>query len=299
MFNQKSLTMIAAILAVGSTILTLPPPPACALDVDPGDYEAAPPGTSLAIGYALFGWNNRFKDKSGDRVPNSSVNSQVGILRLVHYFDIGITTDPQIFIPFGALNNGKLDGTNLDSSFGLGDIIVASTFWLVNQPEERRWLGFTPFIFFPTGQYRSGQVLNVGENRFKEVLQLGFVQGFLDKWTVDLIADTTFYQDNDDGPPDGNTTLSQKNSYQAQAWLRYAIQPDWQVGAGWSGTWGGSVEFGGDSTELATRTQQLRLITQYWPLPDLQLQAQVTTDVWVEGGYQEVFGLNLKLMKVF
>lgn len=299
--KKKLFTIIAAALATVSGSLTLAPHAALALDVDPGDYAAAPPGTNLAIGYALFGWNNRFIDKSGDRVGNSSVNSQVGILRLVHYTDwlLGITYDPQIFIPFGALNNGKLGGANLDSSFGLGDIIIASTFWFINQPEEKRWLGFTPFIFFPTGQYRSGQALNVGENRFKEVLQLGFVQGFLDKWTVDLIADTTFYQNNRDSGTDGDTTLKQDNSYQVQAWLRYALTPTWQVGGGWSGNWGGATELGGDDFILATRSQQLRLITQYFPIPDLQLQASVTTDVWAEGGYQEVFGLNFRLMKVF
>ncbi len=255
MMKHKFVVDLVAGLVAGVGILTASPQTARALDVDPGDYAAAPPGTNLALGYALFGWNNRFRDKSGDSVNNSNVNSQVGILRLVHYTDwlLGITYDPQIFIPFGALNNGKLGGENLDSSFGLGDIIIASTFWFINQPEEKRWLGFTPFIYFPTGQYRSGQVLNVGENRFKEVLQVGFVQGFLDKWTVDLIADTTFYQNNSDSGADGNTTLSQNNSYQAQAWLRYALTPTWQIGGGWSGTWGGAIELGGDSTELRRR----------------------------------------------
>lgn len=299
MRKRKSIMIFTINFAVISAAL-MPTMPAKALDVDPGDYQAAAPGTNLALGYALFGWNNRFKTKTGDRVPNSSVNSQVGILRLVHYTDIlGITADPQIFITFGALNNGKFDGENLDSSFGLGDTIIASTFWFVNQPVEKRWLGFTPFFFFPTGKYQNGQALNIGENRFKQVLQLGYVQGFAEKWTTDLIADTTFYEDNDDYGDRGKQTLSQDNSYQVQAWLRYAVQPNWQVGLGYSGTFGGVQEVDGDSNGAATRAQQLRLITQYFPEPTLQLQAAVTTDVWAEGQFQQVFGLRFRLMKIF
>ncbi|NJO67478.1 MAG: transporter [Rhodospirillales bacterium] len=297
--GRSKCASIASAIVLAAGLMTALPPAAEALDVDPGDYVAAPPGTSLALGYALFGWRNRFETKTGDRLDNSSLNSQVGILRLVHYLDIGITIDPQIFITFGALNNGRLDGENLNSSFGLGDTIIASTFWFVNQPEQKRWLGFTPFLFFPTGKYQSGRVLNVGENRYKQVLQVGFVQGFLDKWTVDLIADTTFYQDNNDAGPDGNDTLEQKNSYQAQAWLRYAITDKWQVGPGYSGTWGGSAKVDGDSNGAATRAQQLRLITQYYPEPTLQLQAAVVTDVWAQGQYKETFGLRFRVMKVF
>lgn len=297
--GTKKQTRYAAVLAFGLVVSSLNAPEALALDVDPGDYQAAPPGTNLALGYALFGWNNRFITKTGDRIGNSSLNTQVGILRLVHYFDIGITIDPQIFITFGALNNGKLGGQNLDSSFGLGDTILASTFWFVNQPEEKRWFGFTPFFYFPTGKYQDGKALNVGENRFKQVLQVGYVEGFTDKWTVDLIADTTFYEDNDDFGDRGKQTLSQDNSYQIQGWLRYAITPEWQVGGGYSGTFGGVTEVDGDSDGGATRAQQLRLITQYFPEPTLQLQAAVTTDVWAEGQFKEVFGLNFRIMKIF
>jgi Protein involved in meta-pathway of phenol degradation len=298
--GRIALNIVAAATAVAINAAIVLPEAANALDVDPGDYQAAAPGTNLALGYALFGWNNRFKTKTGDRVPNSSLNTQVGILRLVHYTDLlGITADPQIFITFGALNNGKLGGENLDSSFGLGDTILASTFWFINQPEQKRWVGVTPFFFFPTGKYQDGKALNVGENRFKQVLQVGYVQGFAEKWTTDLIADTTFYEDNDDFGEKGKQTLSQDNSYQVQAWLRYAIMPNWQVGAGYSGTFGGVTEVNGDSNGGATRSQQLRLITQYFPEPSLQLQAAVTTDVWAEGQFQQVFGLRFRLMKVF
>ncbi|HYN37920.1 MAG TPA: transporter, partial [Rhodospirillales bacterium] len=262
-------------------------------------YAAAPPGTSLILGYGQFAWKNSFYTRSGNEISDSELQTQTGILRVVHYVDVfGITCDPQFFIPFAGVNNAKLGGEHLSSTFGLGDIIVASTCWVVNQPEKKRWVGITPFIFFPTGSYRDQQPLNVGENRYKGVLQVGYVESF-DKWTVDLIADTTFYGDNDDAGDSGNQKLKQDNSYQLQAWLRRALRDDLSLGVGWSGTWGGNVQVGGENTVLSTEAQQLRLITQYFVLPDLQLQAQVRTDVWSEGGYRETVGLNLRVMKVF
>jgi hypothetical protein len=289
---------LAATLFTGAALLTLPAPPAAALDVDAGDYEAAPPGTNLAILYGFFGWRNKFVTDSGDDVDNSNLNSQIGLLRLVHYLDIGITIDPQIFLFYGSLNNGRLGGESLNSSTGFGDIIIASTFWFVNQPEQQRWFGVTPFIFFPTGTYRDGQTLNFGENRYKYVLQAGYVEHFGD-WIVDLIADTTFYGDNDDAGPDGNQTLEQNNSFQTQAWLRYKLSPEWLVGAGWSGTYGGKVEVDGRGNGVATKVQQLRAITQFWARSNFQLQAIARTDVWNRGGFREQFGLQLKAMAVF
>lgn len=294
---RRTVARLAASLATGAALLTAMPP-AAALDVDAGDYEAAPPGTNLAILYGFFGWRDKFVTDSGDDINNSNLNSQVGILRLVRYFDIGITIDPQIFLVYGSLNNARLGGESLSSSTGLGDIILASTFWLVNQPEQQRWFGVTPFVFFPTGTYRDGQAINLGENRYKGVLQAGYVEHFGD-WIVDFIADTTFYGDNDDAGSDGTQTLEQNNSFQTQAWLRYKLAPDWLVGAGWSGTYGGKVEIDGRNNGNATRVQQLRAITQFWARESLQFQAIARTDVWNRGGFREQFGIQLKAMAVF
>ena len=299
-YRQTAITAPVALLA---TLLTGAPEPASALDVDPGDYAAAPPGTNLALAYGLFAWKDEFHTKSGDKVGNSEVDTQVGILRLVHYTDMwGITADPQIFFPYGWVNNAKLGGDNLNSADGFGDIILASTFWPVNQPDKKRWVGITPFLYVPTGNYRNKQPLNLGENRYKLVLQAGYVQGFQalnSDWMLDLIVDTTWYGDNDSAGANGTQTLSQDNSYQTQAWLRYYINQNWDIGVGYSGTYGGEQKIAGDKNGASTEEQQVRAITQYFIRPDLQLQATVRTDVWSEGGFNETFGLNIRLMKVF
>ena len=145
-----------------------------------------------------------------------------------------------------------------------GDVILASTFWLINEPEKKRWFGITPFLWLPVGNYNRNQVLNTGENRWKGALQLGYIQHFADRWALDLYGDTTFYGDNDSFGRD-RSTLRQDNSYQFQTWLRYYITPAWNVAPGYSGTWGGKVEVGGNQNFnlLSTEVQQLRLATQY------------------------------------
>ena len=291
---------IAAALVAGLGALTASPQTAHAVDVDPGEYEAAPPGTAFLIGYGFFDWFDQFRTRSGNSVSDSRLNTQTGILRPVYFVDIfGITADPQFFLIYGWQNNAKLGGTTLDDAHGFYDIILASTFWLYNDQEKKRWFGITPFVWLPVGNYNRGQVLNTGENRWKGALQIGYVDHFADKWAADFYFDTTIYGDNDSFGP-GREKLEQDPSYQFQIWLRYYITPEWNVAPGYSGTWGGKTKIEGEADpKLSTETQQLRLATQYFFTPDLQFETQVRTDVWNEGGYRNTFGLHFRVLKIF
>ena len=295
--HHKSATLACVLAVALSSAATCP---ARAVDVDPGEYEAAPPGTSLLIGYGLFNWNEQFVTRSGNSVSDSHVNTQTGILRPVHFVDIfGITADPQFFLVYGFANNGKLGGDDLDDAHGFGDMILASTFWIINDQEKKRWFGITPFLWLPVGEYHRGQVLNIGENRWKGAVQLGYVEHFAEKWAADFYFDATIYGDNDSFGP-GRETMKQDPSYQFQTWLRYYITPEWNVAPGYSGTWGGYTRIRNESDpKLSAEAQSLRLATQYLFTPDLQIETQVRTDVWREGGFQNTFGLNFRIMKVF
>ena len=39
----------------------------------------------------------------------------------------------------------------------MGDLELLATFWFLNDPESKMWLGFTPFVFIPTGDYDDGK----------------------------------------------------------------------------------------------------------------------------------------------
>lgn len=172
---------------------------AWATDVDAGDYVALPPGSNLAIVYAQFAERDAIYAK-GDKQPGDpGLDSTVFILRGVHYMDIaGLTVDPQFLLPLGQLE-GKGDTHALGKSGGAaGDLILAATVWLVNKPKSNTYFGITPFVYVPTGSYDRTRPLNLGENRWKFVLQGGFVKGVTPKISIDLVGDVTFYGKNND-----------------------------------------------------------------------------------------------------
>ena len=283
-----------------AALLTSSPQATLAVDVDPGEYEAAPPGTSFLIGYGLFDWYEQFRDRSGNSVSDSHLNTQTGILRPVHFVDLwGITADPQFFLIYGWKDNAKLNGDDVDGAHGFYDIILASTFWLLNDQEKKRWFGITPFLWLPVGNYNRGEILNTGNNRWQGAIQLGYVDHFSDKWAVDFYFDSTIYGDNESYFP-SRSKMSQDPSYQFQTWLRYYLTDAWNVAPGYSATWGGYQRIKHEpDPQLQTQAQQLRLATQYFFTPDLQFEAQARTDVWTEGGYQNTFGLHFRILKVF
>ena len=215
-----------------------------AADIDAGDYTALPVGTNLAILY----YQNTSRDElytGGNKVAGDySLASDVGILRGVHFTEIGgYTVDPQFLLPFGQLDAGK-DVAALGKGNGVGDLVLAATVWLVNKPKDNTYFGITPFLYLPTGKYDNGKSLNLGENRYKFVLQTGYITNLTDEISIDLAADVTLYGSNDEFGA-AKDTMKQDASLQLQAFLRYKINPSWDLRVSFSQTFGGETEVNG------------------------------------------------------
>ena len=283
-------TALATLLTAG---------PARAVDVGPGDYTALPAGTNLAIGYLQYVNRGLLDVRGVGQVRDSRLDSVVGIARFVHYTDIlGVRVDPQILIPFGVLYNGRAGGQTLSSVGGLFDPIIAATAWVLNQPDQRRWLGITPFLTIPVGSYGRGRALNPGGNRWQGTLQLGFIQGLNENWTFDLNVDTTFYGDNARAGT-ARQRLSQDNSYQVQPWIRYKLSPTSEVSLGYSGTFGGYQQVNGFTNGTATVIHTIRAAYQQFVTPTLQLQGIIARDISVSGGFRQDLYLQARILKVF
>lgn len=117
---------------------------ASALDVDAGDYTAMPAGTNVGLLYYQHAERNRLY-ANGDKLPlDAGLDSDIGILRGVHFMELGgYIVDPQFLLPFGNMR-AKDDLSALGSDSGTGDLMLAATVWLVNQPEQRRYFGISP-----------------------------------------------------------------------------------------------------------------------------------------------------------
>ncbi|KTB95212.1 hypothetical protein AO073_15290 [Pseudomonas syringae ICMP 11293] len=288
---------------LGVLALALSSTKAMAVDVNAGDYTALPAGTNVAALYQQYSHSDRFNaDGGADSTRQTSLKSNIGILRLIHFADIGgITVDPQILLPFGHVYNARIGGQSLGSASGMADPIVGATFWLVNQPSARvsgRYFGITPLLYLPWGRYDRHDAVNLGENRFKGDLQLGWVEPLLGRFSIELYGDAVVYGHNDD-TGSGRQTLKQDPTYQLQSNLRYDFNPTQRVALGYSASTGGKQYLDGDYTGQKTEVQQVRLEFQQMVGQRVQLSAQLTHDVRTVGGFKEDVGINLRTLLVF
>lgn len=271
---------------------------ASAFDVDAGDYTALPAGTTLAAVY----YQHASRDAlyaGGNKLPGSNrLDSDVGILRGVHFMNVGgFIIDPQFLLPFGSLK-GKDSLASLGQETGVGDLVLASTLWLVNKPETSTYFGITPFLQLPTGDYDKNRALNLGENRWRLTLQGGYITRLADKLLLDVIGDVTVYGKNDAFGP-SSAKMTQKAQYQLQTHLRYNLSPSWDVRLGLSHVAGGETEVNNVAQSDRQRTTKFTVGSAYFITPTVQVLANYGRDASVENGFREENRLNLRLLTLF
>lgn len=272
--------------------------PATALDVDAGDYTALPPGTNLGLLYYQHAERKKLYSGGDAVLSNAQLDSDVGILRGVHYTSLGgYTVDPQFLLPFGRLEAGG-DINALGSTDGVGDLILAMTVWVHNDPKNKSYFGITPFVWAPTGSYDKNRALNLGENRWKAALQFGYITPLSDHVTLDLVGDATWYGKNDAFGP-ASATLKQDIAYQVQTHFRYSLSDATYLGFLYSHTWGGETEVNGVKQNDRLSTGKIAFTVGHFFVPTVQGLVSAGRDVTVENGFKEDWRLNLRLLKVF
>ncbi len=266
-----------------------------AVDLDAGDYDYAPSGTNLAMLYyqhasrdSLYNGNNRVSD-------NVELKSDIGIARYVHYMDVaGLHIAPQILVPFGRLDAGK-DITSLGSSSGLGDIILANTFFIYHDKDTKSTFGITPYLYLPTGKYSKYNDLNLGENRVKLTVQGAYTTQLIDRLNWDIAGDFTIYGKNDDVI---NGSLKQDLGFQVQTNARYRLTDIADLRAGLSYSDAGDTKQDGVTTDSNKQTK-FWIGTGISPTATTQVILNYGRDLRVENGFKEDNRINLRLMKVF
>lgn len=297
-FIDSSLRPRALGAGLALALSALLPQPAAAIDVAPGDYTAAPPGTNLVLVYYQFAHRDALY-ADGDKLPGkNSLDSTVGILRAVHFAQIGgYTIDPQILLPFGRLSASD-DASALGSNSGFGDPILAMTLWLLNDAQSGRYFGIAPYLFLPFGQYERKDALNLGENRWAFALQAGFITPLWSKTKLDLTADAKWFGDNNDYGA-GSARLETSTLYHLQAALRFQVSDKLEISPYLSWRYGGENRVDGRKLDDRTNTTNFLLSATYQVTPSDQLQLQLGRDLDVDNGFEEQSRINLRYMKVF
>ncbi|WP_218062077.1 transporter [Endobacter medicaginis] len=275
--------------------------PARAADLDADDYSAGglPAGTNLALLYFQHAVRDQY-NAFGNKAGRGDLTSDIGILRYAHFVDVGpFIADPQFLLPFGSLH-GSGDQRALGSASGIGDLILASTFWLYRDKVAGRYFGVTPFIYAPTGQYNRNQPLSLGENRWKFTLQTAYVTPlFTPKLTMQVSADVTFYTHNSSYGA-ASQTLTQKPLGEFQEWFMYHVNKDLDIRAGTFQFVGGTQFVDGQRVRNShTSTVNFKVGFGWNFAPTWSLVGLYGRDAHVENGFEESTRFNFRVLKAF
>ena len=307
----KNLSKCLATLCAGLIIEIIGLSQVSAIDYQPFDWVPFGPGTSVAMGYYQFATYDEYNNTiTGTSKSDTHLDTHIGVARYLYYgkylFDRPWVLD--FILPFGALNDGKINGHPLGNASGVGDPIVSAGYWLLNQPEHGRWLSIVDFLTLPIGTYDKHQALNLGGNRWQNAFQVDFTQGFLKKFTIDVSGAWIHYWDNTEAGT-GNQTLSQDATISAYAWLSYDVSSTVQkvmpgasnafVAIGYAGLFGGEQKLDDIYTGAKTREDQLRLTYSQFVTPTWQILISASHDVSVSGQFKQAFGITLRVAKLF
>ena len=297
--RKSSMTFVrpgAAASAIAA--LALLPTSGMALDTDADDYVASPPGTNLGLLYYQHVQRDRLFSGGSQVSGNNGLDSDTGILRVVHFLKLGdYVVDPQFILPFGH-ERATNDASSLGSASGLGDLILAATTWVVNDEKTNTYLGLTPFLSLPTGTYDHNRPSNWGENCWKLTLQGGYQRGITDKISLVFIGDATFFGYNSDFGPTG-ATLKQDTLYQAQFYVRYTWSEKIDSFVGYSYLGGGASSVNGAGQNDRQRETKFSIGGGYNFTPELELFGAYGQDISMANGFKESRRLNLRLSKTF
>jgi hypothetical protein len=292
----RNLSVICAFLGIACF-----PATADATELEPYEFVAVPAGTTVFLGYAIYGQHDEFKPVGGPKQENgTNLDVNLSIARLAHYFDIGNTLAlVEVLQPFGSLDKARIGGTPLNGSSGLGDTIFAAALWPINDKEKQTYLGVTLYVTVPTGQYDKFQAVNLGGNRVVYDPEVALHQGFGEHWSVDLTADLFLYGTNNEAGALGQQTLTQQSSAQVQGFVNYKWSNGLATSIGYEGYRGGRQELDGVDTGLATHYDEVRFIASKFITPKFQLLGEVNHQFNVDGGFRQDVGFTLRALYVF
>ena len=284
--------------------------------INQNDYIPLPPGTNIALGYYQFSQYGDVNIIGKGTESKSNLVANIMVSRYVHYFKLGhFTAAVQALLPFGAQSNANVGGEPLQPTFGAGDLSLGAAFWPLNDPVHHRYLAIGGYIIPPAGSYEPDQVLSMGDHRWSTVAQIGSNWGIGQRFSLDAVADATFYGDNGDfygyGAFPVATTLHQQNSYRVQFFLNYIVNRAATVSVGFLGQSGGvqsydgfalpgvGVQVPGGLTGMKTEQNMLRVDGSMFLAPTWQVLGEVNHDFNAVGGFKDEIGFELRVLKIF
>jgi len=267
----------------------------------PTDYVALPDGAVNVAAYAVR-QTLRGPWRDGAQLPGGEVTTSLFAVRASRHFSVG-EGGKYTIAPVAVMSVAEID-TNVPSlaatgrqASGFGDLRLGSAFWFHVDRANREY-GMASLLFtLPTGDYQPGQALNVGENRWKAVLSLGWMQQLGRGWVLELAPEVAFFGDNDRYL--SNRRLSQEAAYAMTGTLRYRFTPELHGYVTAQINRGGATQVHGrppvDGPENTRFAAGMLLFTG----GGNQLQLRYARDANIQNGFRNEGELVLRWSRVF
>lgn len=279
-----------------ATALSLP---AYALEFSPGDYEMMPADKTFALAYFQYAHSDKYFSQGNKAEGDYRLRSEATLLRFIHGFRPAenFSIEPQIIIPF-VRADAMGDASPLGSASGMGDIIVGVPFKFRMDNAGADIISLAPFIYAPTGAYHNEKALNIGENRWRYLLQGVWIHHFSDTWAFTTGADVSWTTANDRYGAN-NSRLSQSPRYEYQAYLSYNLTPATQFGFGGGWITGAKSRIDGINQDDKLDSTYVRISASHFMTPAIQLQFSGGRDIAVEQGFRQDTNLSLRFGYLF
>lgn len=269
-------------------------------DVFPGDYAAL---SASDIGVAAYVYDRKSDGpfRNGSRTAENHLDSQVLALRLTRTFDVAGTKVAPVMVLSSArvsIAPAALAQALAPEKSGTGDLRLGATAWLIDDPIDGHWLGFSGMVIAPTGTYHPAQPLNLGENRWRYILSGGWVRSVFSRDLLfELSPEFVRYGDNNEYLT--NRTRSQKSSFALTGYLRYRFTPALHGYVGWQDNRGGLTSVNSVSqNDVANNSRAMAGVSIF--LPDShQLIVRFAQETNIDNGYRQDKELALRWLKIF
>ena len=281
---------------------------AWAIDLQPNDIVAPPPDiNAITISYFNTENSTAYVNGSVKATPaiyaNPVIDTQLAILRGARTYTLGeLPAVSYIQLPYGTMRPaGSLAAQPSDT--GIGDLTIATAIWPYADKVNRTYVGVAAYFISPTGSYSSQRAFNLGENRFRSDLQIGF-QTPITKSVDGMVAvDTMWFGGNGQcgiACTGGATiaSLTQKPLTTTQLGPIWRINQIFTVGASYFYVAGGATSMNNNYRNNVVNTQRFLLSSQaHTPIGRISLQ--YGRDMEIKNGFVQTRVLAVRLMKDF
>lgn len=275
---------------------------AWAIDLQPNDIVAPAPNKNyLTLSY--INTENTTQYRNGSAVPgNPVIDTQSANLRGSRTYDLGgLPAVSYLQLPYGTVKPGG-SIANLPSDTGIGDLSFATAIWPYANRDTRTYFAIAGYLIAPTGGYSSQQTLNLGENRFRTDLQVGFQMPITSNLDGMIAVDTMWFGGNSQCAAacrlPTNSTLSQKPLTTTQLGPIYRINQIFTVGASYFYVAGGATSINNTYRNDVVNTQRFLLSGQaHTPIGRFTLQ--YGRDMEIKNGSVQTRLLAVRLAKEF